>query len=90
MGLYLPLGVWAYLAAASDGALNLATVVLSVLIGAVAMASAIVLLAIQPRLRYPDVDPTPRMPTPQTAGTARVRSASGSLSRSSQVEPKAE
>jgi len=54
--LYLPIGVWAYLAAGTDGAVDLATVILSMVIGAVAMVSALVLLMIQPRLRYPDVD----------------------------------
>ncbi len=77
MLLYLPIGFWAYLAAASDGVLNFATVVLSVVIGAVAMASAIVLLAIQPRLRYPDVDPTPPTQTPEAVQFPRARSASG-------------
>jgi hypothetical protein len=62
MLLYLPIGVWAYLAANSDGALDLATVILSVIIGAAAMASAIALLAIQPRLRYSDIDPSSVLP----------------------------
>ncbi len=84
MLLYLPIGFWAYLAAGSDGVLNLATVVLSVVIGAVAMASAIVLLAIQPRLHYSDVDPTPPMQTPEAVQLPKVRSASGARSRSSQ------
>jgi hypothetical protein len=56
---YLPIGIWAYLAASSDRALDLGTVILSVVIGAVAMAAAIGLLAVQPRLRYPDIDTTP-------------------------------
>ncbi len=62
MLLYLPIGIWAYVAANSDGALDLATVILSVVIGAAAMVSALVLLIIQPRLRYPDVDPAPVLP----------------------------
>jgi hypothetical protein len=62
MVLYLPIAIWAYLAANSDGAIDLGTVVLSVLIGAVAMTSALVLLIIQPRLGYPDVDPGPTRP----------------------------
>lgn len=62
MLLYLPIGIWAYLAAGSDGTLDLATVLLSLLIGTVAMASAIVLLMIQPRFRYPDVDLAAALP----------------------------
>lgn len=65
MLLYLPIGIWAYLAASSDGALDLATVILSAVIGAAAMTSALVLLIIQPRLRYPDVDPGSVLPDPE-------------------------
>jgi Protein of unknown function with HXXEE motif len=57
--LYLPIGVWAYAAASADGVLSGATLALSVLIGAAAMASAIVMLAIQPRFRYADASPAP-------------------------------
>lgn len=53
--LYLPLGIWAYAAAAQDDVLSAATLLGSIAIGAVAMASAVLMLALQPRLRYPDV-----------------------------------
>ena len=56
---YLPIGIWAYAAASADGVLSGPTLVLSILIGAVAMASAIVMLAIQPRFAYPDASRTP-------------------------------
>ncbi len=56
---YLPIGVWAYAAASADGVLSVGTLLLSILIGAVAMASAIVMLAIQPRFAYPDAGRTP-------------------------------
>ena len=56
---YLPIGVWAYAAASADGVLSAGTLLLSILIGAVAMASAIVMLAIQPRFAYPDASRTP-------------------------------
>ena len=55
--LYLPIGIWSYVAASDDGVLNVGTVILSLVIGALAMASAIVVLVLQPRFRYPDVDP---------------------------------
>ena len=72
MLLYLPIGIWAYLAASSDGALDLATVILSAVIGAAAMTSALVLLIIQPRLHYPDVDPGPVLPDPEDRLTGPV------------------
>ncbi len=55
--LYLPISIWAYLAAAHDDVLDLATLITSLALGALAMASAIVVLMAQRRLRYPDVDP---------------------------------
>ncbi len=57
--LYVPIATWAYLAAGGDGALDFPTALLSVVIGACAMASALVLLMIQPRFRYPDLDQVP-------------------------------
>ncbi len=55
--LYLPIGIWAYLAAASDDVLGIATLITSLALGAVAMASVLLVLIAQPHLRYPDVDP---------------------------------
>lgn len=57
MLLYIPIGIWAYVAASSDDVLSIGTLLLSVQLGAIAMASALVMLALQPRFRYPDVDP---------------------------------
>jgi hypothetical protein len=54
--LYIPIGIWAYAAASSDGVLDAGTLVLSIVLGAVAMASAIVMLVIQRGLRYPDAE----------------------------------
>jgi Protein of unknown function with HXXEE motif len=53
--LYLPIGVWSYVAAADDGMLDAGTLVLSAALGAAAMASVIVILVLQKRFRYPDV-----------------------------------
>jgi uncharacterized protein with HXXEE motif len=47
--LYLPIGVWSYVAASDDGMLDAGTLVLSVVLGAAAMASVIVM-----RFRYAD------------------------------------
>jgi hypothetical protein len=55
--LYLPIGVWSYVAASDDGELSAATLVVSVVLGALAMASVIALLVLQRRLRYPDAAP---------------------------------
>jgi hypothetical protein len=57
VALYLPIGVWGYLAASQDGLLDAGSIGLSVVLGAVAMASAIVALLLQRRFRYPDVEP---------------------------------
>jgi hypothetical protein len=57
LALYVPIGVWAYLAAADDGVLSAGTLLLSLALGALAMAAAIVLLVLQPRFRYADIDP---------------------------------
>jgi hypothetical protein len=55
--LYLPIGIWAYVAASDDGVLGAATLIVSLVIGVLAMASVIVLLGLQRDFRYPDVDP---------------------------------
>ncbi len=57
MLLYLPIGIWAYAAAASDDVLGVAALITSLVLGALAMASAILVLVAQRRLRYPDLDP---------------------------------
>ncbi len=53
--LYLPLSIWAYVAAGEDGVLGAGTIVLSVILGAVGMASVIVVLMLKNRFRYADV-----------------------------------
>lgn len=55
--LYLPIGIWAYIAAARDGVLGAATLIVSVILGAAAMAGVVVLLVLQRRFRYPDSPP---------------------------------
>ncbi|MGH2991602.1 MAG: HXXEE domain-containing protein [Solirubrobacterales bacterium] len=57
--LYLPIGIWAYVAAADDGVLSAATVFVSVVGGATAMAAVIAVPMLQRRFRYPDVPATP-------------------------------
>lgn len=52
--LYLLIGIWAYLAASSDGVLSVGTLVLSLAIGAAAMAFAVLALVLGARLGYPD------------------------------------
>lgn len=54
--LYLPIGAWAYVAAGADGALGGGTLLLSVALGALAMASAVAMLILGARLGYSDVD----------------------------------
>lgn len=53
--LYLPISVWVYAAAGDDGMLDAGTLALSVVLGAVVMASVVVLLVLQKRFRYADV-----------------------------------
>jgi hypothetical protein len=55
VALYLPICVWSYVAAADDGVLDAGTVVLSTVLGVLAMASVIVVLVLQKRFRYADV-----------------------------------
>jgi hypothetical protein len=57
--LYLPIGVWAYVAAADDGVLGAATLIVSVFLGAAAMLSVIALLMLQRPFRYPDAPEAP-------------------------------
>jgi Protein of unknown function with HXXEE motif len=53
--LYLPLGIWAYAAAGSDGQLGAVNVILSIVIGAGAMAAVLALLVLAQRLHFEDV-----------------------------------
>jgi hypothetical protein len=55
LALYLPLGIWAYAAAGSDGQLGAVNVILSIVIGAAAMAAAIGLLVLGKLVHYEDV-----------------------------------
>jgi hypothetical protein len=55
--LYLPIGIWVYLAAGDDHVLSVPTVLASALIGALVMASAIGFLALHKRFAYPDLRP---------------------------------
>jgi hypothetical protein len=68
--LYIPIGIWVYLAANSDGVVSPATLILSVAIGAVVMASAIGFLAMKPRFAYPDVVPVSEIAKPQIPTTS--------------------
>jgi hypothetical protein len=66
--LYIPISLWAYVAASGDGALSAGAFLLSLLLGALAMALAIVMLMLGARLGYADVDPgagpAPAAPAP--------------------------
>ena len=53
--LYLPISIWAYVAAGDDGVLDAGTLVLSVILGAAGMASVIVVLMLKKSFRYADV-----------------------------------
>lgn len=54
VALYVPIGVWAYLAAAADERLSFGAFVLSALVGAVAMAAAIAVLILGREYGYAD------------------------------------
>jgi Protein of unknown function with HXXEE motif len=59
--LYIPIGIWAYVAAGEDHVLRPGTVVLSAAVGAALLAQALLIPRFGPRMRYPDVaipDPT--------------------------------
>lgn len=60
--LYIPIGIWSYVEASNDGVLNAGTVIGSIAIGTLSMAAVLVLLALQPHFRYPDVDPAEVQP----------------------------
>jgi Protein of unknown function with HXXEE motif len=57
VALYIPIAGWAYRAAVQDGVLSAGTVILSVCLGALAMASVIAILVLRKHFRYPDVSP---------------------------------
>jgi hypothetical protein len=59
LALYVPISIWCYAAAADDHVLDVGTLVLSVALGALLMASVIAPLVLQRRFRYPDV-PAPK------------------------------
>lgn len=71
--LYLPIGIWAFVAASNDGALGFGTFLLAFLLGAILMAAAVALVALAPRLGYPDLEEVPEPPPPHPpAGAASV------------------
>ena len=53
--LYLPIGIWGYLAAGQDHVLSVATVVLSAAVGAALLGQALLIHRFGARMRYPDV-----------------------------------
>ncbi len=65
--LYVPISLWAYIAASGDGFLDGGTLLLSIAIGALAMAFAIVALVLGARLAYPDADAVPPAAAPPPA-----------------------
>lgn len=62
VALYVPIGIWAYLAAAADDRLSLGAFVLSVLVGAAAMAAAIAMLLLGRHYGYADAGEEPGPP----------------------------
>lgn len=56
--LFVPIGIWAYVAAASDDRLSVGALLLSVVIGAAVMAAAIGVLILGRRYGYADDDPS--------------------------------
>lgn len=54
LALYVPIGVWAYVAAAEDGMLSAGALTLSIALGAAGMGAVIALLLLQRRFRYAD------------------------------------
>ncbi len=62
VALYVPIGVWAYLAAAADERLSLGAFVLSVAVGAAAMAAAVAMLILGREFGYADAGEQPGPP----------------------------
>lgn len=56
VALYVPIGVWAYLAASADNRLSFGALVLSVLVGAAVMAAALGVLVLGREYGYADAD----------------------------------
>lgn len=52
--LYVPISIWAYVAASNDGVLCARALILSLVIGALAMGFALAALVLGARLGYPD------------------------------------
>jgi hypothetical protein len=63
--LYVPIGLWAFIAASNDGALSFGAFLLAFVLGGALMAAAVVLLALAPRFGYPDADELPEPPDPR-------------------------
>lgn len=63
VALYIPIGIWAYVAAASADRLSFGTFALSVLVGAALMAGAVGMLVLGRRFGYAD-DETANPPAP--------------------------
>jgi hypothetical protein len=68
--LYLPIGIWSYAAASSDGVLSFGAFLLSLLIGALVLASAVAWMALAPRLGYPDLAEVPAPQPPASSASA--------------------
>ena len=66
--LYVPIGVWAYLAASADNRLPFGAFVLSVAVGALVMAAAVVILLLGQRYGYADDDASAAGPPPIPRG----------------------
>ncbi|MGV1050502.1 MAG: HXXEE domain-containing protein [Solirubrobacterales bacterium] len=70
--LYVPIGIWAFVAASGDGVLGFGAFVLAFLLGAILMAAAVALLALAPKLAYPDADELPEPAEPPPPGPPSV------------------
>ena len=70
VALYIPIAAWTYVAAAEDDVLNAGTVILSICLGALAMAAVIAILVLGKRFGYTDV-------SPHHAGARAAEGASG-------------
>lgn len=62
VALYIPIGIWAYVAAASDDRLSFGAFVLSVLVGAAVMAAAVGMLILGRDFGYADAGDEPGPP----------------------------
>lgn len=64
VALYIPIGLWAYIAAASDDRLSFGAFLLSVLVGGAVMAAAFGVLLLGREFRHPDAETDPPGPPP--------------------------